>query len=139
MAEFRRRFSLDESNLDPQLVNRILSADGDETLGQWDGESIQVLADELDRIEEHYDVNYNSLPHHKNMPEDLKDQVEKDYPVWACDTQGMCLVGDGTEIRIESAEFIRAEYTKKFGSIEAFKEHLRNEKQKFMDSLDGPS
>jgi len=139
MEEIRRRFSLDESSIDPRLVNRILSADGDETLGQWDGESIQALVDELDRIEERYDVNYNSLPHHKNIPDDLKEEVEKDYPIWACDVKGECMVGDGAEIRVESADFIREIYNKKYGGIDNFKEHLRAEKKKFMDSLDGPS
>ncbi|QPJ64529.1 MAG: hypothetical protein G3M78_03595 [Candidatus Nitrohelix vancouverensis] len=139
MAEYQRRFSLDKVEIDPKLLNRILSADGDETLGFWDGEKIEDLEAELDRIEERYDVNYNSLPHQKNIPEEFKGAVEKDYPVWACDKKGDCLVGDGVEIRIESADTVREFYTKNHGGIEAFVEKLRIERQKFMDSLEGPS
>ena len=34
-----------------------MSADGDEHVGNWNGESIQDLIEELDRIEEHEDPN----------------------------------------------------------------------------------
>ena len=52
MDENKRRFSLEKTELDPALLNRIMSADGDDQLGEWDGESIQDLVDELERIEE---------------------------------------------------------------------------------------
>ena len=61
--EPQRRFSLDKVQIDPRLKNRIRSADGDEELGSWDGEKIEDLVKELDRIEERYDPNYAGLPH----------------------------------------------------------------------------
>jgi len=138
MSDTRRRFSMDESRIDPTLKNRIFSADGEEVLGYWNGESIQDLVAELDRIEERDDANYNSLPHHQNIPEDLLNQVEKDYPIWACDQKGGCLVGDGMTLT-ETVEQIRAHYNDQYGSIENFKEKLRADRQKFLESLEGPS
>ena len=133
-AEIPRRFSLDETILDPKLVNRITSVDGDETVGYWDGQSIEELAKELERIEEDTDVNYAGLPHNKNIPDDIKNQVEKDYPVWACDVNGMCIVGEQA-VDIEHVDTIRANYTKKYGGIEQFKEKLLQERQKLIDSM----
>jgi len=139
MAEFRRKFPVDDSKIDPKLKNRIFSPDGDNVVGYWDGESIRDLEKELDRIEEREDANYNSLPHHNNIPEDLRDQVEKDFPLWACDKKGECLVGEGAEFRIEKAETVRDHYINKYGSIKAFHEKLIFDKKKFMDSLEGPT
>ena len=136
MEEIRRRFPVDNSQIDPKLKNRIFSPDGDSVVGYWDGESIQELEIELDRIEERQDANYNSLPHHNNIPEDLRDQVEKDYPVWACDKNGDCLVGDGTKMRIEKADFVRDHYVNKYGGVTAFHEKLARDRKKFMDSLE---
>ena len=65
----QRRFSLDKVDVDPKILNKILSADGDETLGEWDGNSIDDLVKELDRIEEFSDVRYSALPHSKYIPE----------------------------------------------------------------------
>ncbi len=139
MDEIRRKFPVDESKIDPKLKNRIFSPDGDTVVGYWDGESVRDLEQELDRIEEREDANYNSLPHHNNIPEDLRDQVEKDFPVWACDKNGECLVGEGADFRIEKAETVRDHYVKKYGSIKAFQEKLVLDKKKFMDSLEGPT
>ena len=139
MDEIRRKFPVDDSQIDPNLKNRIFSPDGDTVVGYWDGESVQNLEIELDRIEEREDANYNSLPHHNNIPEDLRDQVEKDYPVWACDKKGECLVGEGVEIRIEKADTVRDHYINKYGSIKAFHEKLALDRKKFMDSLEGGS
>ncbi len=136
MEDIRRRFPVDNSQIDPKLKNRIFSPDGDSVVGYWDGESVQELEIELDRIEEREDANYNSLPHHYNIPKDLWDQVEKDYPVWACDKNGDCLVGDGTEMRIEKADFVRDHYVNKYGSVTAFHEKLASDRKKFMDSLE---
>ena len=133
-TEIPSRFSLDQPKLDPTLVNRITSADGDETLGYWDGQSIEELAKELERIEEDTDPNYAGLPHNKNIPGDIKNQVEKDYPVWACDVNGMCIVGERC-VDIEHVDTIRASYTKKYGGIEQFKEKLLQERQKLIDSM----
>jgi hypothetical protein len=63
MTDGERRFSLDPIKADPSLKNLIYSADGDETVGEWNGEDIHDLVRELDRIEERIDANYNSLPH----------------------------------------------------------------------------
>ena len=94
MSEIGRRFSLDKITVDPQLKNRIFSADGDDHIGDWDGECIDDLIKEIDRIEERRDANYSSLPHSSNIPDDLKPEIGKDYPIWTCDIKGRCLVGD---------------------------------------------
>ena len=130
----RRRFSLDKVEVDPKLLNRIQSADGDDTLGEWDGESIEDLVQELERIEEHADANYANLPHNKNIPEDLRDQVEKDLPIWACDRNGMCLVGKQAD-KVRSVEQIRNRYEKKHGGVEAFKEKLKKEREEMVAQL----
>lgn len=130
----RRRFSLDKVELDPKLLNRIMSADGDEQLGEWDGEHIEDLVRELERIEERADPNYASLPHSGNIPEDLRDQVEKDLPIWACDRHGMCLVGERAD-KVRSVDQIRKRYEKKHGGVEAFKEKLRREREAMIRQL----
>jgi len=125
-TENKRRFSLDKVVVDPKVINRIMSADGDEELGSWDGESIEDLIKEIDRIEENADPNYASLPHGNNIPEDLKEEIEKDLPIWACDVSGNCLVGLKAN-KIRSVEQIRDRYKKKYGSVDAFKEKLKIE------------
>lgn len=121
-----RRFSLDKIAVDPALLNRILSADGDETLGSWDGESIHDLIKELERIEEIADANYSALPHKSNLPEDMRYQVAVDFPIWACDKSGLCLVGE-TAAEVKHLDDVRAHYQKKFGGLEKFQEKLRRE------------
>jgi hypothetical protein len=134
MSDNERRFSLDPINVDPSLLNNIFSADGDETVGEWNGEDINDLVKELDRIEERIDANYNSLPHSKNIPEDLKGDVEKDCSIWTCDIKENCLTGEqGADI--ESADQIRKRYTLKYGSMEAFKEKVRIEREKFVEEI----
>ncbi len=125
-SENKRRFSLDKVVVDPKVSNRIMSADGDEELGSWNGESIEDLVTELDRIEETADPNYASLPHISNIPEDLRDEIAKDLPIWACDVSGNCLVGAKAD-KVRSVDQIRARYEKKYGGIEAFKEKLHKE------------
>ena len=134
MSDNERRFSLDPVNVDPSLLNKIFSADGDETVGEWNGENINDLVKELDRIEERVDANYNSLPHSKNIPKDLKGDVEKDCSIWTCDIKENCLTGEqGADI--ESADQIRKRYTLKYGSMEAFKEKVRIEREKFVEEI----
>ena len=133
-SEHRRRFSLDKVEIDPAIKNRIMSADGDDHVGDWDGENIENLVKELDRIEERVDANYCSLPHNSNLPEDLRDQVEKDYPIWACDRSGQCLTGQHAD-KIVSVDKIRQHYDKKHGGVEAFKEKLRLEREKMIAEL----
>jgi len=136
-SEPGRRFSLDKVEIDPAIKNRIMSADGEEHVGDWDGEHIEDLVRELDRIEERQDPNYSNLPHLYNLPDDLREQVEKDYPIWACDKQGMCLTGEQAD-KVVSVEKIRKRYIKNFGGVEAFKEKLRIEREQFLADLDHP-
>ena len=132
--EFRRRFSLDKVVIDPAIKNRILSAEDDDHVGDWDGENIDDLVKELDRIEERIDANYNNLPHNSNLPEDLRDQVEKDYPIWACDRHELCLTGEHAD-KVVSVDKIRQHYDKKHGGVEAFREKLRLEREQMIAEL----
>ena len=133
-----RRFSLDPIKVDPSLTNRIFSADGDETVGEWNGEDINDLVKELDRIEERIDANYNSLPHSGNIPEDLRGVIEKDCTIWTCDVKGNCLTGEqGADV--EPADQIREKYILKYGSLEAFKEKIRVEREKFVADINSKS
>ncbi|MBC8285211.1 MAG: hypothetical protein H8E32_15465 [Nitrospinae bacterium] len=134
MAEIGRRFSLDKVNIDPSLKNKIFSADGDEHIGNWDGECIDELVKEIDRIEERADPNYASLPHRQNIPEDFRLEVEKDYPIWTCDIKGRCLVGDAGD-GIKTVDEIREFYINEYGSIEKFKEKLRADREKFIKEI----
>jgi hypothetical protein len=134
MADNERRFSLDPIKVDSSLRNLIYSADGDDVVGEWNGEDIYDLVSELDRIEERVDANYNSLPHSDNIPEDLRGDVEKDCSIWTCDKKGNCLTGDqGADI--ESADQIRKKYISKYGNMEAFKEKIRIEREKFVAEI----
>ncbi len=134
--ETQRRFSLDKVEIDPRLLNRIMSADGDDELGSWDGVKIDDLVQELDRIEERTDPNYAGLPHGNNIPEDLRSEVAKDLPIWACDVSGNCIVGEQAD-KIRHVDQIRKRYEKKYGSVENFKEKLRLEREQFIQSLKG--
>ena len=134
MSEIGRRFSLDKITVDPQLKNRIFSADGDDHIGDWDGECIDDLIKEIDRIEERRDANYSSLPHSSNIPDDFKPEVGKDYPIWTCDRQGRCLVGD-TGSEIMTVDEIRSHYINKYGSIDKFKEKLKIDREKFIQEI----
>ena len=138
MTDNERRFSLDPIKTDPSLRNLIYSADGDETVGEWNGEDIQELVRELDRIEERIDANYNSLPHSDNIPEDLGGDIEKDCSIWTCDKNGNCLIGDqGADV--ESSDQIRERYILKYGSIKDFKEKVRIEREKFIAEINSRS
>ena len=138
MTDGERRFSLDPIKVDPTLKNCIFSADGDEQVGEWNGEDINDLIKELDRIEERIDANYNSLPHSKNIPEDLRGTIEKDCSIWTCDMKGNCLTGE-KGVDIESVNQIREKYILKYGSLEAFKEKIRLEREKFIADLNSRS
>ena len=138
MTDSERRFSLDPIKVDPSLQNRIFSANGDETVGEWSGEDINDLIKELERIEERIDANYNSLPHSCNIPEDLRGTIEKDCSIWTCDVKGNCLTGEqGADV--ESADQIRAKYILKYGSLEDFKEKIRLEREKFIADINSKS
>jgi hypothetical protein len=134
MAEIGRRFSLDKVKVDPILKNKIFSADGDDHIGDWNGECVDDLVKEIDRIEERTDPNYSSLPHRVNIPEDLRLEVEKDFPIWTCDIKERCLVGDAGD-DIKTVEEIREFYKNEYGSIENFKEKLRLDREKFIQEV----
>ena len=134
MAEMGRRFSLDKVKVDPILKNKIFSADGDDHIGDWNGECIDDLVKEIDRIEERADPNYSSLPHRENIPEDLRLEVEKDFPIWTCDKKERCLVGDAGD-DIKTVEEIRKFYKKEYGSIQKFKEKLLQDREKFIQEV----
>ena len=138
MTDGERRFSLDPIKADPSLRNCIFSADGDDKVGEWNGGDINDLVKELDRIEERIDANYNSLPHAENIPEDLRGAVEKDCSIWTCDIKGNCLIGE-QGMDIKSADQIREIYTLKYGSLEAFKEKIRAEREKFIAEVNSRS
>ena len=134
MAEIGRRFSLDKIQVDPILKNKIFSADGDDHIGDWNGECIDDLVKEIDRIEERTDPNYSSLPHRGNIPEDLRLEVEKDFPIWTCDIKERCLVGDAGD-DIKTVQEIREFYKNEYGGIEKFKEKLRLDREKFIQEV----
>ena len=134
MAEIGRRFSLDKVKVDPILKNKIFSADGDDHIGDWNGECVDDLVKEIDRIEERTDPNYSSLPHRENIPEDLRLEVEKDFPIWTCDIKERCLVGDAGD-DIKSVTEIREFYKNEYGGIEKFKEKLRLDREKFIQEV----
>ena len=134
MAEIGRRFSLDKVTVDPILKNKIFSADGDDHIGNWNGECIDDLVKEIDRIEERTDPNYSSLPHRGNIPEDLRLEVEKDFPIWTCDIKERCLVGDAGD-DIKTVQEIREFYKNEYGGIEKFKEKLRLDREKFIQEV----
>lgn len=134
MAEIGRRFSLDKIKVDPILKNKIFSADGDDHIGDWNGECIDDLVKEIDRIEERADPNYSSLPHRENIPEDLRLEVEKDFPIWTCDIKERCLTGDGGD-DIKTVHEIREFYKNEYGGIEKFKEKLLRDREKFIKEI----
>ena len=129
-----RRFSLDKVKVDPILKNKIFSADGDDHIGDWNGECIDDLVKEIDRIEERADPNYSSLPHRENIPEDLRLEVEKDFPIWTCDKKERCLVGDAGD-DIKTVEEIRKFYEKEYGGIKNFKDKLLQDREKFIQEV----
>jgi hypothetical protein len=96
------------------------------------------LIKELERIEERMDPNYSSLPHSYNIPDDLKNEIGKDYPIWTCDKKGRCLVGD-TGSEVMTFDEIRNHYINKYGSIDKFKEKLRVEREKFIQEVKNKS
>jgi hypothetical protein len=138
MTEIGRRFSLDKVTVDPALRNKIFSADGDDHIGDWDGEYVDDLVKEIDRIEERRDVNYSSLPHSYNIPDEFKPEIGKDYPIWTCDKNGRCLAGDTGE-EILTIEEIRTHYINKYGSIDQFKEKLKIDREKFVQEIKNKS
>ena len=79
-------------------------------VGRWDGRDVKVLQEELARIKRETPgdrVEPDGVPHRDQLPEDLRDFTA--YILWACDPNGMCLVGSGAN-RAETVESIREFY-----------------------------
>lgn len=81
-------------------------------VGNWTGESVEVLRSELERIrgmlrEENSTERLvaKQMPHRDQLPQDL--QSFKAYHIWGCDRSGRCLVGTQAD-RIETVEKVRA-------------------------------
>jgi len=108
----QRRFPLDKVQIDPHEKNRIMSADGDDEFGAWDGGKIYALVAELDRIEERHNPNYAGCRIAKISPKTFALKQKKNLPIWACDSQGNCLVGSQAD-KIRNVEQIRKRYEKK--------------------------
>jgi len=68
------------------------------SVGSWDGESVQELQAELDRIRPQLSQDAPEdrlfpagVPHREQLPEDLHKFSA--YPIWACDKSQHCLCG----------------------------------------------
>ena len=71
----------------------------------WDGKSIYQLRDLVREMRTNDDtrVDMTALPHADQIPDLLQPYTS--YPIWACDINGNCLVGDDAD-SIEHAEEI---------------------------------
>ena len=95
------------------MSNDITSKQG-AVMGQWNGEDVKVLRDELSRIKEIFrqqsstdKVTPAGIPHQDQIPDDLKKFTA--YLLWGCNRSNNCLVGSGAN-RVESVESIREFY-----------------------------
>ena len=95
------------------MSNDIVSRQG-AVVGQWDGNDVNALKDELARIRKEMQqqgskdkVEPSSVPHQDQFPDDLENFTA--YLLWGCDQNNMCLVGSGAN-RLESVESIREFY-----------------------------
>ena len=79
-------------------------------VGRWDGQDVKTLQQELARIRREVQgdrVEPGGVPHRDQLPEDLKNFTA--YILWACDQNGVCLVGSGAN-RTETVDSIREFY-----------------------------
>ena len=95
------------------MSDNILSKEGT-VMGQWDGEDVNVLKEELVRIKQYLrqqgsrdKVEPTGIPHQDQLPDDLRNFTA--YLLWGCDNNSRCLVGSGAN-RVESVESIREFY-----------------------------
>jgi len=91
------------------MSDDIISRSG-AVVGQWDGQDVAALQQELARIKKEVSgdrVQPEGIPHQDQFPDDLKNFTA--YILWACDPNGVCLVGSGAN-RTESVESIREFY-----------------------------
>ncbi|MBX2868654.1 MAG: hypothetical protein KTR18_08265 [Acidiferrobacterales bacterium] len=67
------------------------------SVGEWDGQDVEVLQAELDRIRAQNSLGtgdklvVGGIPHRDQLPDDL--QNFRAYPIWACDKANNCLCG----------------------------------------------
>lgn len=81
-------------------------------VGEWSGETVEELQQELNRIREGLRSENSSerliakeMPHREQLPEDLHNF--KAYHIWGCDRSGNCLVGTHAN-RIEPLDKVRS-------------------------------
>jgi len=79
-----------------KLQGAITKLSTGKAIAYWDYDDIKNLRLMLDRLEKNAlykdDINYSSLPVHPNYLTDVDEKAI--YPIWACDKNGNCLVGD---------------------------------------------
>jgi len=95
------------------MANEIKSKSG-AVVGHWDGQDVNDLKPQLASIKSKLrsdvpqdSIDRSGIPHRNQFPDDLVDFTA--YILWACDRNGVCLVGSGAN-RIESVESIREHY-----------------------------
>lgn len=98
-------------NLFPDIEIR---TDSGRSVGIWDGHSVDELREELVfLVDEGFtlgteSINMYQLPRGDLIPEEL--EMRTDYPIWACDSQGMCLVQEdagGTESAADIIDYYK--------------------------------
>lgn len=95
------------------MSNEIKSKSG-AVVGHWDGVDVNDLKQQLAGIKSKLSssvprdsIDRTGIPHRGQFPDDLVDFTA--YILWACDQNGVCLVGSGAN-RVESVDSIREHY-----------------------------
>ena len=91
------------------MSNDIVSRKG-EVVGQWDGNDVNDLKDELARTKKELNgdrVEHTGVPHKDKFPQDLEGFTA--YIIWAVDKKDQCLTDSGAN-RIEAIAQIREFY-----------------------------
>ena len=81
------------------MKNNSITSHG-KTVAIWTGVNIYDLIRVMDGLS---DLDMDSLPHEDQIPTVLLPHT--DYPIWACDTNNLCLVGESAD-EIEHADDI---------------------------------
>lgn len=92
------------------MTDEIVTRTG-RSVGTWNGESVQDLQLELDRVRQQLSQDAPDdrlfpagVPHRDQLPEDLHKFSA--YPIWACDQAENCLCGARAN-RVVSVEDVR--------------------------------
>lgn len=92
------------------MSNEIKTRSG-RVVGSWDGENLEDLRKELDRIKAALAAEGandrlapSGIPHADQLPEDLR--TFKAYPIWGCDQNQNCLCGANAN-RVVSVKDVR--------------------------------